>query len=96
MIAIGIDPHMSTPTVVGRNPDGTILATTRLSVNAVTFIELLAFADNWPQRQWAVAGASGLGLSIAQRWWPTATTWPACRRPRRLGPGCSLLAWPYV
>lgn len=67
MITIGIDPHKSTLTAVGLSPDGTILATTRLPVNGATLSELLAFADSWPQRQWAVEGAAGLGLGIAQR-----------------------------
>ena len=67
MITIGIDPHKSTLTAVGLSPDGTILATTRLPVNTTTLGELLAFADRWPQRRWAVEGAAGLGLGIAQR-----------------------------
>jgi transposase len=67
MITIGIDPHKSTLTAVGLSPDGTILATTRLPVNTTTLGELLAFADSWPHRQWAVEGAAGLGLGIAQR-----------------------------
>ena len=67
MITIGIDPHKSTLTAVGLSPDGTILGTTRLTVNTVTPKELLAFADRWPQRRWAVEGAAGLGLGIAQQ-----------------------------
>src|SRR4051794_576217 len=67
MITIGIDPHKSTLTAVGLSPDGTILASTRLPVNPATLGELLAFADRWPQRRWAVEGAAGLGLGIAQR-----------------------------
>ena len=67
MITIGIDPHKSTLTAVGLSPDGTVLATTRLPVNTATLGELLAFADSWPQRRWAVEGAAGLGLGIAQR-----------------------------
>ena len=68
MITIGIDPHKSTTlTAVGLSPDGTILASVRLSVNTGTSGELLAFADRWPQRQWAVEGDSGLGLGNAQQ-----------------------------
>lgn len=67
MITIGIDPHKSTLTAVGLSPDGTILGTIRLSVNTATPGELMAFADRWPQRRWAVEGAAGLGLGIAQQ-----------------------------
>jgi transposase len=67
MITIGIDPHKSTLTAVGLSPDGTILGTVRLSVNTATPQELMAFADRWPQRRWAVEGAAGLGLGIAQK-----------------------------
>ena len=45
MITIGIDPHKSTLTAVGLSPDGTILATTRLPVNATAPGQLLAFED---------------------------------------------------
>ena len=67
MITIGIDPHKTTLTAVVLSPDGTVLASTRLPVNAATPAELLAFAKAWPERQWAVEGAAGLGLGIAQR-----------------------------
>ena len=67
MITIGIDPHKSTPTAVGLSPDGSVLTSVRLPVGPNTLDELLVFAAGWPQRQWAVEGAAGLGLGIAQR-----------------------------
>jgi transposase len=67
LITIGIDPHKSTLTAVGLSPDGTVLGSVRLSVNTATPKDLLAFADRWPQRRWAVEGAAGLGLGIAQQ-----------------------------
>ncbi len=67
MITIGIDPHKSTLTAVGLAPDGQLLASVRLAVGAATLEELLVFARAWPERQWAVEGATGLGLGIAQR-----------------------------
>jgi transposase len=60
-------PHKTTLTAVVLSPDGTVLATTRLAVKAATPAELLAFAKAWAERQWAVEGAAGLGLGIAQR-----------------------------
>jgi transposase len=67
VITIGIDPHKSTLTAVGLRPDGQALASVRLPVDAATLEELVAFARVWPDRQWAVEGATGLGLGIAQR-----------------------------
>jgi transposase len=67
MITIGIDPHKSTLTAVALEPDGSIRATCRLPVDASTLVSLLRFAFDWPTRRWAVEGAAGLGLGIAQR-----------------------------
>ena len=67
MIIIGIDPHKSTLTAVALKPDGSVLATCRLPVDTSTLLSLLRFARNWHLRRWAVEGAAGLGLGIAQR-----------------------------
>jgi transposase len=67
VITIGIDPHKATLTAVGLGPDGLVLGTCRLPVDATTLAGLLAFARAWPNRRWAVEGAAGLGLGIAQR-----------------------------
>jgi transposase len=71
VITIGIDPHKTTLTAVVLSPDGTVLATTRLAVKAATPAELLAFAMAWPEQQWAVEGAAGLGLGLPNGCWPT-------------------------
>jgi len=67
VITIGVDPHKSTLTAVGLAPEGRALDSVRLAVHGVTLEELLVFARGWPDRQWAVEGAAGLGLGIAQR-----------------------------
>ena len=67
MITIGIDPHKSTLTAVALRADGSVVASCRLSVQASTLVSLLRFACAWPTRRWAVEGAAGLGLGIAQR-----------------------------
>jgi transposase len=67
MITIGIDPHKSTLTAVALSPDGHLLDSVRLPVTATTVGELLTFAAAWTHRRWAVEGAAGLGLGIAQR-----------------------------
>ena len=66
MITIGIDPHKSSLTAVAVQPSGEVSATIRLEVNRDTVARLRAWARQWPQRQWAVEGAAGLGRGVAQ------------------------------
>ena len=66
MITIGIDPHKSSLTAVAVQPGGEVSATIRLEVNRDTVALLRAWAQQWPQRQWAVEGAAGLGRGVAQ------------------------------
>lgn len=67
MITIGIDPHKSTLTAVAVQTDGAQLAQIRLPVTAGVNEQLLHFAAGWPERRWAVEGATGLGLGVAQQ-----------------------------
>jgi hypothetical protein len=66
VITIGIDPHKSSLTAVALQPSGDVSATIRLEVNRDTVTRLQAWAAGWPQRQWAVEGAAGLGRGVAQ------------------------------
>jgi len=84
MMTIGIDPHKTTLTAVGLSPDGTILGSIRLPVNAATLpSEQFTFAANWPQRRWAVEGAACLGLGMRNGWWLTAGQWHSSERMNR-------------
>src|SRR4051794_2984743 len=67
MITIGIDPHKSSSTAVACDPAGTQLASVRLAVKLDTSAKLLEWASAWPDRQWAVEGATGLGRGVAQQ-----------------------------
>lgn len=66
MITIGIDPHKSSITASAVNHDGTELGHIRLPVNGGLVPQLLRFAADWTARRWAVEGATGLGLGVAQ------------------------------
>ena len=66
MITIGIDPHKRSLTAAALDAHSQLLGELRLPVSAQTGQQLLAWAAAWPQRRWAVEGASGLGLGIAQ------------------------------
>jgi transposase len=67
VITIGIDPHKSSLTTVALDPTGRQLGARRFPVNAGTLRAVLAWAAGWPQRQFAVEGAHGLGRGIAQQ-----------------------------
>lgn len=66
MITIGIDPHKSSLTAVALDQAGQSVESLRLEVTAATMERLLAWAQRWEQRRWAVEGAAGLGRGAAQ------------------------------
>src|SRR5262249_26334558 len=66
MIMIGIDPHKSSITAVALDATGRVLGSRRIVVNAGMFKVVMAWAARWPERRFAVEGASGLGRGIAQ------------------------------
>jgi transposase len=66
VITIGIDPHKRSLTAAALDSHSQLLGQLRLPVSAQAGRQLLAWAAAWPQRRWAVEGASGLGRPIAQ------------------------------
>jgi transposase len=67
VITIGIDPHKASHTAVALAADGLALAELRVPSTAVTSDRLLRWAQRWPERTWAVEGATGLGHLLAQQ-----------------------------
>jgi hypothetical protein len=67
VITIGIDPHKTSVTAAALDPASEILGHRRLAYTAKTARQLLAWADRWPDRTWAVEGAAGLGHGVAQQ-----------------------------
>jgi len=67
VIIIGIDPHKSSLTAVAVEPNGQTHPPIRLVVDKNTPATLLTWAAQWPERQWAIEGATGLGRGIAQQ-----------------------------
>jgi transposase len=66
VIAIGIDPHKRSLTAAALDPHSRLLGQLPLPASSQAATQLLAWAQQWPQRCWAVEGASGLGRGIAQ------------------------------
>lgn len=66
MITIGIDPHERSHTAAALNDHAELRGQIRVSA-ATAVPTLRCWAARWPQRQWAVEGASGLGRLLAQQ-----------------------------
>jgi transposase len=67
VVMIGVDPHKGSHTAVAINAAEGPLGQLRVRASAVQAERLLAWAQAWPERTWAVAGAGGLGHLLAQQ-----------------------------
>ncbi len=67
LITIGVDPHKRSLTAVAVEPDGRTHTPIRVTVTRSSLAALLTWAKQWPDRQWAVEGATGFGRGIAQQ-----------------------------
>jgi transposase len=66
-VMIGVDPHKASHTVVAIDAAEEPLGELRVRACAVQADRLLAWAQVWPQRTWAIEGAGGLGHLLAQQ-----------------------------
>ena len=66
MVVIGIDPHKGSHTAASLGEDAAVLGELRIPANRGMLPRLFRWAAAWPDRTWAVEGASGLGLLLAQ------------------------------
>jgi transposase len=66
-VMIGIDPHKRSNTAVVLDRSEKVLARQRFANDSAGYRELKAFTRGWRDRTWAVEGARGVGLSLAQR-----------------------------
>jgi transposase len=64
---IGIDPHKGSHTAVAIDQAERSLGELRVRASAGQARRLVAWAADWPDRVWAVEGARGLGLLLAQQ-----------------------------
>src|SRR3954454_13698935 len=66
-VVIGVDPHKRSNTALVLDARENVLAQQRFSNDRDGHRELKAFARTWRDRTWAVEGARGVGLGLAQR-----------------------------
>src|SRR5437667_5863805 len=67
VVMIGVDPHKASHTAVASNGAEERLGQVRVRASAVQAERLLAWAQAWPDRSWAVEGAGGVGHLLAQQ-----------------------------
>lgn len=66
-VVIGVDPDKRSNTVLVLDAGENVLARQRFSNDRDGFLALRRFAEAWAERIWAVEGARGVGLRLAQR-----------------------------
>jgi len=66
-VIIGVDPHKGSHTAVAIGAAEEPLGQVRIRASAAQAQRLLAWAEGWPQRTWAVEGAGGLGHLLARQ-----------------------------
>ena len=66
-VVIGVDPAKRSHTVEVLDASQTTLAAARFDSDNTGYRQMRALARGWPARVWAVEGATGVGLQLAQR-----------------------------
>jgi transposase len=66
-VMIGVDPHKGSHTAVGISADEHPLGKIRVRACPGQAEQLVAWAQEWAERTWAVEGAAGLGHLLAQQ-----------------------------
>jgi transposase len=67
VVMIGAGPHKASHTAVVVSAAGEQLGELRVRASAIQAERLLEWAVAWPERTWAVEGASGMGQLLAQQ-----------------------------
>src|ERR687892_272272 len=66
-VVIGIDPHKGSHAAAAVNGDDQAVAELEVAASKQQTRELLAWADRFPERRWAVESANGHGYLLAQQ-----------------------------
>jgi transposase len=66
-VVIGVDPAKRSNTIEVIDSAETVLLTARFENTREDYQRMLALVKRWPARKWAVEGATGVGLGLAQR-----------------------------
>jgi transposase len=67
VVMIGVDPHKASHTAVAVDGQEKVLGRLRVQASHRQAEQLRAWAGTWPDHSWAIEGATGLGLLLAQQ-----------------------------
>ena len=67
VVMIGIDPHKASHTAFAVDPREAKLGQIRVRASSRQVDSLRTWATEWPDRVWAIEGATGLGRLLAQQ-----------------------------
>jgi transposase len=66
-VLIGVDPHKATNVVAAIDEQGEVVGQESFPANRKGMRDLERWANGFPERRWAVEGASGIGRPLAQK-----------------------------
>jgi hypothetical protein len=87
-VMIGVDPHEGSHTAVAVGPQEQPLGKMRVRACPGQAGQLVAWAQAWPERAWAVEGATGLGICWPGSWSPPVSRCWMCQPSWLPGCGC--------
>ena len=66
-VIIGVDPHKLSATIEVVDQHGHLLGSGRFTTDKAGYAAVRNYVKSWPERTWAVVGASGAGRPLGQR-----------------------------
>ena len=66
-VVVAMDPHKRSATIEVMDADETVLGGGRFGTDAAGYAAMTAYANQWPDRVWAIEGCNGIGGHIARR-----------------------------
>mgnify|MGYP002682773962 CR=1 FL=1 len=66
-VVIGVAPATRSNTIEVIDSDENVLLMARFENSSADYRKMRALVKRWPERTWAVEGATGVGLNLAQR-----------------------------
>ena len=82
-VMIGVDPHKASHTAAAIGPAEEPLGQVRKQACPSQAAQLVAWAAAWPDRTWAVEGATGLGSLLARQLLAAGVAYLTCTVPWR-------------
>jgi hypothetical protein len=67
VVVIGVDTAKRSNTIEVLDSEETVLLMVRFENTSADYRKMRALVTRWPERKWAVEGATGVGLNLAQR-----------------------------